>query len=225
MLEEKIRYVAVWPAAIRATHWLLAAGLVFQLSSGWLGGRVVDDPDFWRDWHVMVGQALLLVLLVRLGLLFGRGTGHWRAFVPSRQQLAGARQTLVFYLSLGKAPLPNWYAHNPLWQLLYPLVLLLLLLAAVSGLLHDAPYLFAGASPARVHGLAAGLLAILAVAHVAAVFLHDLRAKGAFVSAMINGHRYFHVSIQPGAVHPPAGGQSVDVSFDSSAPRRPHAGD
>jgi hypothetical protein len=28
------------------------------------------------------------------------------------------------------------------------------------------------------------------------VFLHDLKGKGAYISAMVNGYRYFHIAAQ-----------------------------
>ena len=215
MLEERIRYVPVWSGALRALHWLLAAGVAFQLASGWLVQRLAGDPTAWRDWHLMVGQALLLVLAARLALLlFGRGSAGWASFRLTGAVIGGARQTLLFYASLGRAPLPDWYAHNPLWLFLYPLLLLAVLAAVASGLLHDAPYRVAGVSLPALHGAAAGLAGALAAAHVAAVVLHDWKGRGAFVSAMINGNRYFHVRPGPDGAPGPAPRQGVNVTFD-----------
>ncbi len=218
MLEEKIRRVPVWSGALRAVHWALAAAVGFQWASGWLMGQGVRDPAFWHDWHLMAGQAVLILLLVRVALLFRPGADGWRSFVPAPTLLQGARRTLVFYATLGRAPLPNWYAHNPLWALLYPLMAVLLLVTTISGVLHDGSYRSAGLSPGTVHGGAALLLGWLVAAHVVTAVLHDLKGKGAFISAMINGHRYFHVAVQPLDSEPPAGGQSVDVSFDTARP-------
>jgi len=219
MLEEKIRMVPVWPRLLRAAHWLMAAGVLFQLASGWLAQRISGD-EFWRDWHLMAGQALLLVLVLRFALLFGAGSGHWWSFVPTATTLKGARQTLVFYITLGKAPLANWSAHNPLWQFLYPFLLVLILATVASGLGYHAPYLIGGAAPAAIHAATASLVGGLAVAHMVTVVLHDLKGKGAFVSAMINGNRYFHVAIQPDGLTVPQQGQTVDVSFDRAAKGR-----
>jgi len=225
MLEEKIRRVPVWSAALRAVHWSLAAGVGFQLASGWLMGQGVRDPHFWRDWHLMAGQAVLVLLLLRVALLFRPGADGWRSFVPAATLLQGARRTLVFYASLGKAPLPNWYAHNPLWALFYPLMAILLLVTAISGVFHDGSYRPAGLSLAAVHGGAALLLGWLVAAHVVTAVLHDLKGKGAFISAMINGNRYFHVSVQPLEAEPPGAGRSVDVSFDTAPGGREGAAD
>lgn len=225
MLEEKIRRTLVWSGALRAVHWLLAAGVAFQLGSGWLMGQGVRDPAFWRDWHLMAGQGVLILLLCRIALLFRPGADGWRSFLPGANLFRGARRTLVFYASLGRAPLPNWYAHNPLWALLYPLLAALLLVAAISGVFHDAPYRLAGLGPGAIHGGAVLLLGWLVAAHVVTAVLHDLKGKGAFISAMINGHRYFHVSTQPLEPGTPKGGQSVDVSFDTTPHRRAGVGE
>lgn len=216
MLEERIRRVPVWSGALRTVHWSLAVGVSFQLASGWLMGQGIRDPDFWRDWHLMAGQAVLVLLLCRFALLFRPGADGWRSFVPGATLLRGSRRTLLFYASLGKAPLPNWYAHNPLWALLYPLLAALLLAVGISGVFHDAPYRLAGLTPGTIHSGTVLLLGWLVAAHVVTAVFHDLKGKGAYISAMINGRRYFHVSMQPLEAEPLENGRSVDVSFDTT---------
>ncbi len=118
-----IRYVAIWPGGLRLAHWLLAAGVLFCLASGWALQQLPADPAFWHDWHIITGQITALALLLRSVLLFVPGSTHWRALLPKRGQWQACRQMLRFYLSLSRAPLPAWYAHNPLWAPVYLLVL------------------------------------------------------------------------------------------------------
>jgi len=62
----------------------------------------------------MLGIALLFRIVL---LVAGRTpTDRWHDCLPlTRQKWHGVRAMLVFYLSLGRVPLPAWYGHNPLW--------------------------------------------------------------------------------------------------------------
>lgn len=212
MQQEEIRYVPVWSGWVRLTHWLMVAGLLFQFVSVWAIRWGAADYEFWRDWHMITGQLLLVVLMGRIVLMFMLpGSASWRAFLADAATWQGIKQMLTFYLSFARAPLPNWYAHNPLWKLLYPVMFLLILGTGVSGLLYNAPYTLAGVFMHGVHDGLAQALGILVVVHVVAVFLHDLKGKGAAISGMINGFRYFHV---PTA----AGKQEQAGSFKGSTP-------
>lgn len=189
---EEIRCVRVWPGWLRATHWVIAFGVLFQLASAWAIDQDARDLDFWRDWHLMIGQVVALALAVRMLLLFLPGTGNWRALVPDRSQSEAFMQMVKFYLTLARAPLPNWYAHNPFWKPFYPLVLLVLGAVCVTGML-DLAGMADPEQVARWHRRLAHVIAIFTAFHVVAVFLHDLKGKGAFLSSMISGYRYFHV--------------------------------
>lgn len=220
MQQEDIRYVPVWSGWVRLAHWLMAVGLLFQVVSAWVLRYGAVDVDFWRDWHMISGQLLLLAVVGRIVLMFILpGSAGWRAFLPDAATWEGVKQMLVFYLSFARAPLPNWYAHNPLWKLLYPFMFLLLLGTGVSGLLYNAPYALAGLFMHTWHSVLADMLGMLVVAHVIAVFLHELKGKGAGISGMISGYRYFHVPA--GARKPEQGGPfkgstpPVYVSVDS----------
>jgi Ni/Fe-hydrogenase 1 B-type cytochrome subunit len=196
MNTEPIRYVAIWSGWLRSTHWLIAAGVLFELFSAWTLGQGAVDPGFWLDWHVIIGQLVALALLLRIALLFVPGSSHWRALLPKRAHWRTMMQMLKFYLSLTRAPLPAWYAHNPLWAPVYLLVFLLLTACVASGFLHHAPYRLVGLQPAALHADLGELLALFSLVHVIAAALHDWKGEGALVSAMFSGKRYFHVNRQ-----------------------------
>ncbi len=198
MQQEKIRYELVWSGWLRLSHWLIATGVVFQVFSAWVIGR--DDVDFayWSDWHQIVGQVILFALLLRLILLFlppGKeqpASSHWRALLPGRPQRQAMLQVIKFYISLGRYPLPNWYAHNPLWQPVYAVFFIILALSLLSGLFYNSGYSVLGQEVENLHASFAAFITIFSVLHIVTAFLHDLKAKGAFISAMVNGFRYFH---------------------------------
>jgi Ni/Fe-hydrogenase 1 B-type cytochrome subunit len=192
MQQENIRYVLVWSTWLRLSHWLIAGGVLFQISSAWALAHDEADYDFWLDWHIMTGQVVLMALVLRAVLLFLPGSSNWRAFIPERSQLRAMLEMIKFYLSLGRFPLPNWYAHNPLWLPIYPLFFLVLAGCLLSGLLYDTSYIVFGTPMSLLHAALAGLITAFTIFHIAAVFLHDLKGKGACISAMVNGFRYFH---------------------------------
>ncbi len=194
MEKKTIRYVLVWSGWLRLCHWLLAVGVLFQIASAWAMDHDYVDPIFWQDWHILVGQFLLVVLIGRIFLLFSAGTSHWRSLVPTRAQVMASLQMIRFYLTLGRSPLPNWYAHSPFWQPLYGVFFFILLVCLVTGLMSKTSSWYLVGMPAKsIHETMAIFIVIFSVAHMMTSFFHDLRGKGAFVSAIINGHRYFHV--------------------------------
>ena len=214
MQREKIEYVPLWSPWLRASHWIIALGTLFQIASAWGMDNDAFRPAFWRDWHVMVGQLIALALALRILLLFLPGSSHWSSLAPRRAELAAMVAMIKFYVSFTRWPLPRWFAHNPLWKLLYVLVLLALVVSAVSGLMHHAlsgPAAFHGAA---LHGIVATPITLFALAHVIAVFLHDLKGRGALVSAMISGNRYVHVEARGEKSMPRPSNEPIRVPLD-----------
>lgn len=198
---ENIRYTYVWSTWIRLSHWIIAAGTLFQLASA--GALKLDSAhySFWLDWHLISGQILVMALALRVVLLFFPGSSHWRALLPDKTQRQAMLQMLKFYLSLARFPLPNWYAHNPLWMPLYVVFYIVLAGALISGLLYNATYLVFDLPMFLLHQTLANLIGIFCLFHIITVFLHDLKGKGACISAMVNGHRYFHFSSKDNIIH------------------------
>lgn len=172
----------------------MALAVLGLVTTGWLLDHSAELYQTARDYHYIAGYTLLAALAIRLPLLvLGKGPAHVRDLLPGSEQRRAATQTLRFYLSLGRAPLPRWYAHNPLWGPLYLILLALLLIGVLTGLVHDSGASLAGASAADLHDAVAAVVPPLILAHVLAVILHDVRGSGSDVSAMINGHRIFIV--------------------------------
>ena len=195
-MQENIRYVQIWSGWLRLAHWVIASGVLFQITSAWAITHQNADILFWRDWHIISGQVVLIALMLRVVLLFFPGSSHWTSLIPNRTDRSSMVQMFKFYLTFARFPLPNWHAHNPLWKLLYLLFFVLLAGCLLTGVFQDAPYRVAGYALPELHKLLAQIITLFVAAHVIAVFLHDLKGKGAFISAIINGHRYFHISDQ-----------------------------
>ena len=210
-MTEHIKYIPVWSGWLRLSHWVIGFGVLFQIASAWAMANDYSHYPFWRDWHLIVGQLALAALLLRIALLFTTKAANWRNFILYPGQWPAALQTLKFYFSFTRSPLPGWHAHNPLWKPLYLLLLVLLALSAVSGLMLGNHDFLVGMSMRQLHLWLAGIITVLSLAHIATVLLHDWKAKGAFVSAMINGHRYFHYDTPEPT--PVRNEQGVTVSF------------
>jgi Ni/Fe-hydrogenase 1 B-type cytochrome subunit len=196
MQQENIRYVLVWSGWLRLSHWLITAGVLFQITSAWAIGHDNADYTFWLDWHLISGQIILMALALRVVLLFFPGSSNWSAFIPEKSQLQAMVQMIKFYLSLTRFPLPNWYAHNPFWLPLYAIIFVVIAACSITGLLHDSPKIIFGFPVYKLHSAMASVIIIFTIFHIVTVFLHDLKGKGAFISAMVNGHRYFHFTGQ-----------------------------
>lgn len=208
MAKETVQRVAIWSARLRLAHWLMALAVLLLLLSGWLMPLAPSLAVPLRDAHYVAGYTLLLALALRWYLLlFGRAAEQWRDLVPRGPQVRAAWHTLRFYLSLGRAPLPAWYAHNPLWGPLYLLLFAVLSLQALTGLALETGS-FAVLRPWWWHSMLAAPIAVLVAAHVVAVFVHDLKGGGADVSAMINGHRLYKTDLDRA---PLLGGHAVSL--------------
>ena len=194
-MTENITRLLVWSKWIRLVHWALALSIMVLLATGWLMKKLPDQITLYADLHYLAAAVLIAAMGVRFWmLLFGRSNEQWIALVPDRHRLKQAGQVLAFYLSLGKSPLPKWYAHNPLWSPLYLLFFLLTLLQVISGLylLSDTTMIF-GLSVRGLHDTGNALLLWFSLLHVISALVHDASNQAGDVSGMINGHRFFFV--------------------------------
>ncbi len=191
-MQAPIRREMVWSKALRLCHWSLALSTLVLLFTGWLVTWAPERSAQVDDVHYVAAAVLLAALLVRLWLLFlGSGVAGYRVLLPNRHRLRQGWEVLRSYLTLGKLPLPRWYAHNPLWAPLYLLLFAVLLLQVVSGLaLLEQVTLVGGMSLRNLHHWGYLFLLAFTLGHLAAVFFHDAKTTTAEISAMVNGHRY-----------------------------------
>ena len=199
----------------------MAAAVLLLMATGWrMSGDPLHAPTLLDD-HYLAAGLLVPALALRLYLLFfGRGSDHISDCEPDVNRLRGSLAVLKYYFSLGRSPLPNWYAHNPLWGPLYLLLFLFLLLQILSGTLQQSHPYFAGVNLHDLHRIGAYAITTFSLLHILAVFLHDLGSSGSDISAMINGHRIFITrkavnKRQPGEL------QSVSLEELTSSLKRP----
>jgi len=203
-MTEQIRRVAVWSGWLRFIHGALATATLVLIATGWLVANSPALAEVAADIHFIAASILIAALSLRLALGFaGKGSDRFEHMLPQRSDLAGMRASLLFFLSLGKAPLPSWYAHNPLWKPIYLILFVLLGLSALTGWIMPEMQVIGRLYLPKVHTWLSNAIIAVTVAHVFSVMLQDVKGKTADISAMLNGYRYFSIerdrSVQPGA--------------------------
>lgn len=185
----------VWSGWLRLSHWLMALSVCGLWITGWLHQNVIRLFELAYDYHILFAYLLSGALLLRLYLLFSarNSAAHWKDLWPGRQQWKAVLATLRFYVTLGRAPLPRWYAHNPLWGLLYLLLFIVLLVQVLLGFLMYNELDLYLINIYHWHTGLAKLLGGFIVLHILAVFMHDLASGNSDVSAMIHGYRVFRL--------------------------------
>lgn len=195
MQTNSVSCVQIWSRWLRLSHWLIAFSTLGLLSTGFLLNYQQLPSSLTHEIHDILSAILLPGLLIRLYLLiFGKGTDHISDCEPTLHRLSQAWQVLQYYLTLGKAPLPKWFSHNPLWGPIYLALFFILALSLLSGfaLVNDLPLLFS-LDMTALHLLTYKIIAWFTLLHLIAVFAHDLGGTGFDISGMINGQRIFEI--------------------------------
>ena len=190
----EIRRVLVWSGWLRLSHWTLALSVLVLIATGWTIGNSPMVAADALEYHYLAASAMIFALALRV-LVFIRGKPHERlsALFPQPSEFSAIKQTFIFYLSLAKQPLPNWYAHNPFWKMLYLFMYTALLLMLISGtMMVDHPVVIGFYLPS-VHDFWSTVLTILVLLHLLSTFVHDYYAKSTDISAMVNGYRLFEL--------------------------------
>ncbi|MGB5198359.1 MAG: cytochrome b/b6 domain-containing protein [Sedimenticolaceae bacterium] len=218
-MTEQIRRIAVWSGRLRVAHWALAGATLVLLATGWLIEHAPSLAESAVEIHYLGASLLIFALVLRLYLgVFGQGAERLEHLLPRPAESAAMRASLWFYLSLGRAAAPNWFAHNPLWKPLYLVVFVSLLLAILTGWLMPENPLVGGLYLPEVHRWLAHLIGLLTVAHLFSVILQDVKGRSGDISGMFSGYRLFYVPPAT-AVKPDIA--KVTVSLDTLAkPRR-----
>jgi len=202
----RIQRTLVWSGWMRLAHGLIALSVLALIASGWLVKLAPGVAKSASEYHDLAGIGLTLGLLLRISLLFaGKGPAHWKALLPVHADLHRIGMTLRFYATMGKSPLPKWYAHNPLWAPFYLFILFILVLQTLTGLLMDAWPVVGGFYLPSVHDFWAPVILGFSCLHIFTAVLHDAKGTAADVSAIINGHRIFVVedtdALRDGTAH------------------------
>ena len=212
MQANTVTRVLVWSRWLRLSHWLIAIPTLGLIGTGWLMSQDLPISEQASQIHYLLSAILLPALLIRLYLLFfGKGTDHLSDCEPDWHRLSQAWLVIRFYLTLGKAPLPKWYSHNPLWGPLYLALFFFLVLITLSGLLMlNGVIIIGNLGLQDLHRLSYLVVLWFTLLHLPAVFSHDLSGQGGDISGMINGYRVFDTNTPQSTEQPGEHAISLD---------------
>lgn len=175
----------VWDLPTRLFHWLIVLLVAGAWLTQWLN---------WMDWHVLDGEALLALLLFRLGWgVAGSETSRFAAF------LAGPRRAARHLAHLFQGEPESLVGHNPAGGWMVVLFLVLLLGQSLTGIVVNNDVADAGPltplMPAWVANTITGLhtwlwdalLAAIAL-HVAAIGFYAARGQN-LLGPMVSGRK------------------------------------
>lgn len=173
----------------------MVIAVIGLLGTGWLLQNVQQYFQIALDYHYILAYALSSALGLRLYLLASSpaSVASWHDLVPTRLGLEKALTMLRFYVSVGRTPLPRWYAHSPLWAPIYLLLFFLLLLQIITGFLLGARQYTLLINLGSLHNINSTIIASFTAVHTISVFLHDLKAGSSDISGMIHGYRIFTI--------------------------------
>ncbi len=195
MMVNNCKKVLIWSGWFRLSHWSLAVSTLLLMLTGWL---MTNSPYLHNPalaYHNIAAGFFVFGLLLRLVLFFsGKNQQTLSALIPAGQDIDAIKAMLRFYITLGKAPLPNWYAQNPLWKPVYLISYLVFILVALSGLLIPSHTEIAGFFPVSIHQFCAEVIFYFCLLHISSIILHDYKAQRYDISAMIHGYKLFNIT-------------------------------
>jgi Ni/Fe-hydrogenase 1 B-type cytochrome subunit len=211
-------WVYVWGAPLRAMHWIAAICVIVLLVTGFYIGRPYFMTSGEASSHYLMGRVrfthfVAAAVLVMTGivraywLIAGNKYERFSALFPvTPQNLKRGWQNAVHYLTLRPATEPRMVGHEPLQQLAYTLLYLVVIVMAITGftmygqsnpeglifsLFSWVPPLLGGLQGVRlIHHLLTWYFIIFAIVHVYFVIRSDYIERVGRVSSMITGGRY-----------------------------------
>ncbi len=212
------RSVYLWHWPLRAMHWISGGAIVVLVVTGFYIGKPYfmtggeASSHFLMGWmrflHFTAAALMIATGVVRVYWLFvGNRFERWQALFPFRpRDWKHMGMVLRKYLFIRPERTPHWLGHNPLQQLSYTLLYLVVLLQVVTGfamyglsnpggffatLFGWVAPLFGGIPIVRfVHHVATWYFLIFLPIHIYLSLRADLLHREARVSSIIGGFRF-----------------------------------
>ena len=167
--------VPVWDAAVRLSHWLLAALVLFE----W----VRDDGD---RLHRVLGYVAVGVVVARLlWAAWVRGHGGYRGHSGIRALRPSLARTLA-YLRSGA---PRTLGHDPLGLWMIWLLWLLVLLLGLTGWMSRLDAFWGDERVQDLHAWLADALLVAVAVHVTGIAVMSWRWRENLPAAMLSGRK------------------------------------
>lgn len=200
MDEKTCRFLPAWDPVLRFLHWWNAAAMTAMAATGIVfmvcGPEIPEGTEYALiSIHASVGFLFGAGVLARILWLFmGTETARWTDMLPiSAHHRKVFVDTVRFYLRGFRGETPLYLAHN---SFAGPIYLGFFILAAVqvasgSSMLGLPEEIRSKSMAQEVHATVFLLLLLYIIAHLAAVFIHEIAEKRGIVSAMIHGKKTF----------------------------------
>ena len=211
-------WVYLWSAPLRAMHWIAAASIVTLVVTGLFIGRPYFITQGEASSHFLMGKVRFIhfaaaAVLVMTGivraywLIAGNRFERFRALFPlTGENLRRMGRTVNAYATLRPEKEPIMVGHEPLQQVAYTFLYLLVLIMAITGFTMYGqsnpagfffrffawvPPLFGGLQIVRaVHHMLTWAFIIFALIHIYFTIRSDYIDRVGRVSSMITGGRY-----------------------------------
>lgn len=167
---------AYYNRTARVLHWLIALLLLGQLVFGWWLGDIPRNTPargYYVNLHKSMGLLLGLLILARMAWRLRHGAPALPDFMPRWQQKLAAASHHLLYLLMLLVPVAGYLASN---FSKHGVKLFNVLLLPPWGSDDRQVYTLLN----QTHKVAALLLLIMVVLHVAAALMHGIRRDGIF---------------------------------------------
>jgi Ni/Fe-hydrogenase b-type cytochrome subunit len=217
------RWVYLWGWPIRATHWVAVLAFVTLIITGFYIGRPYfvtggeASAHYAMGWmrllHFLAAGLLVAAGIIRVYWLFaGNRFERWRALFPFRaRDWVHLGRQVKYYLLIHPERAPHYLGHNPLQQLSYTGLYLVVIVEIITGFtlyaqsLPGGPWyiatgwlvpLFGGLQIVRfVHHILAWVFLIFAPIHIYLALRAEILERSGTISSIISGGRFVRSDI------------------------------
>jgi Ni/Fe-hydrogenase b-type cytochrome subunit len=217
--EPGYRWVYLWHWPIRAMHWIAALSLVVLVATGFYIGRPYFAPAPAETIDLFVMGRMRFLHFAAAGLLVATGIvrAYWlfagnryerlpALFPLSRRDFRNLLRVLRKYALMRWESGPHFLGHNPLQQLAYTGVYLVVLIQVLTGFalyglsnpdgffyrVFGWESLFLGGVPVVrfIHHVLTWVILIFVPIHVYLALRADFTDRGGTISSIVSGGRY-----------------------------------
>jgi cytochrome b561 len=117
-----------YKASAVALHWLIAAGIIFQIGWGWYMGTFDRTPahDGAEQLHISVGLTILLLTFLRVAIRIFHAPPRLPDTMPGWEAMLSGVVHVLFYVLMLAIPLSGWLMESlgprpiPFWGASWP---------------------------------------------------------------------------------------------------------
>ena len=220
----RYQWVYLWGWPIRATHWAAVVSILVLILTGFYIGGPYFMTGGEASQHYLMGTVrlthfLAAGVLVACGiirvywLLAGNPFERWRALFPiARDDWINLGRQVKYYLMIRPEHAPHYLGHNPLQQLSYTGLYVVVLVQIVTGFAlygqsqpggawHTmvgwiVPYLGGLQIVRFIHHVLTWVFLIFVPIHVYLALRSDLLERSGTISSIISGGRFVRADIE-----------------------------